>query len=1081
MFLRLVLRNSVLHLKGGLAVALAAAAASAVLIGAAIVGDSVNGSLKDTALERLGGITHSVTAPYFFDEGLSGRIESGLNGGTAAPVLILYASVKNISNGVTAQNVQIVGCDERFFELFGVKFDEAGGLTGRKALVSRSLSKDIIFLQNDNIILTLPKAALAPQGSVFGKKKTADTTVTLRLEPGMVMPSYSAGLFNLKNEAAPSRTVFVPLKTLQNALGLTGKINTVLIHSEKTNPAMALNQKITLGDFGLSIVEDNAGGAFYIESGDLMLTEAQAARAEIAAKKSGLSGERLSVYLVRSINGKAPYSVIAASEKTSVGKYQILLSGWAAEDAGKILGEALPVSFIKAKSDGDYYEASEEFVFSGKMPDAYANSGLVPKFEGITDSASMADWKPPFALVKGAIRPKDEKYWTEHGAAPKALINYKRALQYWKEESPVYSGITSCRVEKKDADSRKRFENYFTEEGDPAAMGLILKSEREDAQKSAVASSDYSSLFAGLSFFVVASALGLVWLIFGLMAEERSKEAGIMLALGFKPRYIIALLSCEGAVYALAGAVPGILLGLQYAKFFTRYLAAGWKSSGVELATFSVHLDPLNIFLWALIAFLLSVAAASFSASRVIKEKVTALLSGSSRLPDVKQFGRTNSAVLIAACAGAAVSILLIALGAAKALSAEAAFFTGGTILLASLLAFFSLLIKNRRAESRLGLALRSIYAGRKKSILAASLIASAAFLLVTVSSNKKAPEDLDVYGRASGSGGFNITASSGLPVNFDLNTKKGRAAAGIKDDAVFAGFSALSFPVKAGEDMSCLNVAAPKEPAVYGVPGALIERGGFTVSAPGFAGNGWKALEAPLKDAIPAFADSNSLEWILHKKVGDEIYSGGKKLKISGTVNESVFAGALLVSEKNFRANFTGKGNAFFLAACPPEKEKEVLAVLNRDLSDQGFDARRTSEYLMKYAGIQNIYISTFEFLGGLGFLLGILGLTGVMLRNIRERTRELAVMNAFGYSPHELVRLILVENALLLTAGLIIGTLAALAAVYPQTIALGRSASWTTSLAWLLPVYAAGLLASIAGAAFAIGRTTAEALRKE
>ena len=1081
MFLRLVIRNSVLHLKGGLAVALAAAAASAVLIGAAIVGDSVNGSLKDTALERLGSVTHSVTAPYYFDQGLSGRIEAGLNGEMAAPALILYAPVKNISNGVTAQNVQIVGCDERFFELFGVKFDEAGGLTGRKALVSRSLSKDIIFLQNDNIILTLPKAALAPQGSVFGKKKTADTTVTLRLEPGMVMPSYSAGLFNLKNEAAPSRTVFVPLKTLQNALGLTGKINTVLIHSEKTNPAMALNQKITLGDFGLSIVEDNAGGAFYIESGDLMLTEAQAARAEIAAKKSGLSGERLSVYLVRSINGKAPYSVIAASEKTSVGKYQILLSGWAAEDAGKILGEALPVSFIKAKSDGDYYEASEEFVFSGKMPDAYANSGLVPKFEGITDSASMADWKPPFTLLKSAIRPKDEKFWTEHGAAPKALINYQRALKYWKEENPVYSGITSYRVEKNGPGSRERFEKYFTEGADAGALGLILKSEREDALKSAVASSDYSSLFAGLSFFVVASALGLVWLIFGLMAEERSKEAGIMLALGFKPRYIIALLSCEGAVYALAGALPGVLLGLKYAEFFAGYLAAGWKSSGVELAAFSVHINPLNVFLWALIAFLLSVAAASFSASRVIKEKVTALLSGSSKLPDVKQFGRTNPVVFIAACSGSLVSILLIGLGAAKALSAEAAFFTGGTILLAALLAFFSLLIKNRRAEGRFGLALRSIYAGRKRSILAASLIASAAFLLVTVSSNKKAPGDIDVYDRASGSGGFNITASSGLPVNFDLNTKKGRAAAGIKDDAVFAGFSALSFPVKAGEDMSCLNVAAPKEPEVYGVPQALIERGGFTVSAPGFPGNGWKALEAPSNGAIPAFADSNSLEWILHKKVGDEVYSGGKRLIISGTVNESVFAGALLVSEKNFRANFTGKGNAFFLASCPPGKEKEVLMVLNRDLAGLGFDARRTSEYLMKYAGIQNIYISTFELLGGLGFLLGILGLTGVMLRNVRERNRELAVMNAFGYSPLELVRLILVENALLLTAGLLIGTAAALASVYPQTLALGRSASWTTSLVWLLPVYAAGLLASIVGAAFAIGRTTAEALRKE
>jgi hypothetical protein len=55
-FLTLLLRSLRFHARAHLGTALGAAVGSAVLIGALIVGDSVRGSLRDMALDRLGSV-----------------------------------------------------------------------------------------------------------------------------------------------------------------------------------------------------------------------------------------------------------------------------------------------------------------------------------------------------------------------------------------------------------------------------------------------------------------------------------------------------------------------------------------------------------------------------------------------------------------------------------------------------------------------------------------------------------------------------------------------------------------------------------------------------------------------------------------------------------------------------------------------------------------------------------------------------------------------------------------------------------------------------------------------------------------
>ena len=81
------------------------------------------------------------------------------------------------------------------------------------------------------------------------------------------------------------------------------------------------------------------------------------------------------------------------------------------------------------------------------------------------------------------------------------------------------------------------------------------------------------------------------------------------------------------------------------------------------------------------------------------------------------------------------------------------------------------------------------------------------------------------------------------------------------------------------------------------------------------------------------------------------------------------------------------------------------------------------TAERLAEFHKVENTYLSTFQTLGGLGLLLGTLGLAAVLLRNVLERRRELALLGAVGYGRSRLFASSIAESALLLVCGLAVG----------------------------------------------------------
>ncbi|HEX5706960.1 MAG TPA: ABC transporter permease, partial [Pyrinomonadaceae bacterium] len=227
---------------------------------------------------------------------------------------------------------------------------------------------------------------------------------------------------------------------------------------------------------------------------------------------------------------------------------------------------------------------------------------------------------------------------------------------------------------------------------------------------------------------------------------------------------------------------------------------------------------------------------------------------------------------------------------------------------------------------------------------------------------------------------------------------------------------------------------------------------------------------------------------YVLKRKVGEvfEIEGAGGapvRLRVVAALADSIFQGELLMSERNFLRHFPEEeGFRFFLFDVrDAARAGDVAATLEERLADYGLDAVPTAERLASFHRVENTFLSTFQMLGTLGLVLGTLGLGAVLLRNVLERRRELALLRAVGYGPRHFALMVLAENALLLVAGLATGTLCALLAIAPVVFERGGRLPVASMGALLLAVLFAGLLASLIATRAALRSPVLQALRAE
>ena len=633
-------------------------------------------------------------------------------------------------------------------------------------------------------------------------------------------------------------------------------------------------------------------------------------------------------------------------------------------------------------------------------------------------------------------------------------------------------------------------------------MGVSLYPARAAALDAARGATDFGQYFTYFSFFLMVSALMLAVLFFKLGVEQRLRQIGILRAAGYSMSTVRRLLLGESIILALIGAALGIVGAILYGQLIVHGLGTWWVGA-VGTTRLELHVRPASLILGAIGGCVAAVVCVLVSLRAVARLSPRALLTAqsldASRTSDAR--GARRNRLLSGLCVVGA--LVLLGLGFARPSAQAGAFFGAGAALLVGALLWLAGWLRARDtrpiagrgawAVARLGF--RSAAFRPSRSVLSAALIASAAFIIVSVDAFRREGGELTADPK-SGTGGYVLFAESELPLLHNPNEPGGREALLIQAPEL-AQVRYTRFRVRPGEDASCLNLYRPTNPTLIAPEAGFIESNRFTFASSmaesdAERANPWLLLRRQFDDgAVPVIADATSMQYVLHVAVGDtfSIDTGGARplvLRFVGALRDSVLQGELILSEDAFVRLFPEQqGYRLFLVDAPAVRSlddaRAVAGLVERELQPFGVDATVTSERLASFHQVENTYLSTFQALGGLGLLLGTIGLATVMFRNVLERRRELGLLRAVGYDTRRMTLMIVAEAAFVLAVGMAAGIASAAIAIAPAWLGRGGAMPGAGLMLLLAAVACAGVVSSMIATRAALGGRILEALRAE
>ena len=1067
-------RGLIYYWRTHLAVLAASAVAASVVIGAVVIGDSARGSLRETALEGLGRIESVHLSEHF----LSGQLAEKIG---ARPALLTGGSASSPA-GARASGVQIVGVDKPFLELYEKTEPILDALNEEgvppPAALSEPLAKELNVKVGSEAVLYAASRSGAHPENILGSRGADSDTAAVRVRVAHIMPARGVGRFSLRPSGSAPFNVFLRLDRLQRALGMPERANlaAVALGEDKAAFQEAFRAHADLSDLGLTVrtaafpLNQNNGDIRSYETPNFTLNAEQAEALLKAAQSLRLPTQINMTYVANRLEANermAPYSTVAALSESAapfprlvlmdgspappLNAEEVYINAWLAEDLGAEVGDALRMAYFTLER-GAFVEHEAEFEVRGvlQMSGAAVHPLLTPEIPGLADSDNLSDWEKTFPLDENLIRPKDETYWDEYRAAPKAFFSMDAARQMWSRGSSAGGGEASSVWIMADKADGERVRSALT-----AAAKVPLRDAREDALNASTGSTDFAGLFAGFSMFLIGSAALLVGLLFRLGVEERSGEVGLLLALGFTPGAVRRRFLAEGLALSGVGSAVGAAGAYAYAHLILTALQTRWRPAVGE--------TPLSLhWSWesAALGWLLSTCAALaavFWATRQLKRVSPRQLTAGAAAHGLERVGAGRPYL----------SWVMVGVGCLLWFFSEspALFFGSGCLLLGGGMGLFrAWLRRSRRSSGRMGAA--DAKRNPSRSAASAALVACACFILVAVGANRRPVEMND-----ASTGGYDLMASSDAPIYINLNDPDARIDAGADLDA---SVRVLPLRSTAGEDASCLNLYRPQTPRLLGASDELIEENSFQFVkslAKDGEENPWSLLKKPLESGdLPAVADEHSARWILHLNLGEALTIQNERgqplrLRLVGLLKTSVFQSDLIVSEETLLRHFPSRGGfTRFLIKSPDADSSKTASEMERALRRYGFDAVSTETLLKRFHMIEETYLSAFQTLGSLGLLLGVVGLAVTQLRNALERRRELALLLAIGYRRSQLIRAASMENAFILLAGMALGAGSALAASAHQI----RASSLLPLLATLAVVFAVGALTG-AAASFA------------
>ena len=1071
------IRNASRKLPRACSLCLGGLIGTAVIAGALITGDSLDNMVTEQSIAALGEIDIVVTSPRFFDHSVYSALEnddviSALTD-RIAPLITTPGTVRHGKTGSVEGGINVYGIDNSFYR-FG-SFHRSGekipNLYQGECVINTVLADNLDARKGDRLTLQLRDPD--PSDAFF--LSSGEATFSVNLTVAEIYENRGLASVNLNSRNTNVNNLFLPMTTLQETLGKKGMINTVIISNsgdeltgtekdEKVVEALqaVLDDLFGLSEVGYKVLAEN--DRIVLTHRDVLFEEKEDFQLHDSIPTSGLL-----TYFVNSIghgNSSLSYSTLTGLdpladdafgdfhsggsilELKEIGEDEILINNWTAEKLGAGIGDTISINYTIL--DNNYRRTDHEVSLRVKavvdITGKAADRWLMPDIPGIKEIDTCDEWAPPFDINLSSIRDADREYWNLYGGIPKGYIDLALAQRLF---GSFQGDLTHLKIL---AGENSTILNELDNTQGAGDFGITVKTVKADHLATREGMWIFTGMFLAFGAMIIIAGALLIVNIFMGMVLNRRREIGILRSQGTGNFQVGMTFFTEGAVYSLASAALGVGFGIAVGRSIVYGLNTVWARS-VESNDLSLYFTSSTIlvsFALGLFVCMISIIIPVFLISRM---NVTDTIyvrrrgSGASRetaVGGIMGIWKKNRRLLLNVAGSLMVLyvfIYSIFIMKGECGSLVTSFMVHGSILV---LGFFLLLANNlsgiARRLGRTGavgrIAVSGVMRRRTRTFLAVLSLSFVVFIIVALSvidsnQQRRLDDELDRQ-----SGGYDIMAISTIPVTSDIASSDH----GFMDDASVVQIRSVGEP-----GGTCSNMNARFPPQMIGAPHEFIEDNKVSFSSSIHKGKSdreiWRALEGEGegKDEayIPIVVDMNTLVWVYGGGLGDTFTVTGDlgnehTLKVTGIMDNSIFAGMFIMSESNIERIFplTAKYTYFLFRteAAPGDTALEI----EREMADYGMDASVTRDVVRDNMDFESSYMRIFQFYLVLGLLVGSAGIGVIVYRSANERKFEMGVLRSLGMGDRRVALSFIYEASIISVSGIVIGTLGGLSSAY-------------------------------------------------
>ena len=626
-----------------------------------------------------------------------------------------------------------------------------------------------------------------------------------------------------------------------------------------------------------------------------------------------------------------------------------------------------------------------------------------------------------------------------------------------------------------------------------ADLGSVVRPVKADLVTAAEETSDdLGSLFFAMGAFGGLAGVLLVVNLFVMLAEERKTQLGMFRALGMTQGALVRAFSVEGWLYGLVaaviGAVAGLGLGRVLVAFVARSIAEIGDDLGLDLVFRADWMSIRDGFLLGLAVSTTTIVIASTRFARVniisaIRDLPAPARTGSTRRSAIIGIAVALTGIAWAAMAfngnqavGIVVAPLVAAAGLCWSLQRVASPRVLGTVLAIASIAWATIAIRLVAArveepdvnafvaqgialtgatvallalhQHRLATVARSWLRGPRSLVLSlgiayplsrpvrtaltvgmyALVVFTLTFITVlsAIFSNQLDEAADDV------SGGFDLLARSVAGSPLPLGEIAGRDDVGVVAPLTRQPILIVD-PDGQGEP-AVWFASAFDDRLLGGGPPRLRERGAFATDEAAYQA----VLNNPRLVIIDPLLASTLIELLGRIEVGSTLLLVDPTSGTSRLVEVAAFAptdlslNGMLLGSPVAPPGVTLTPTRALVAAAPG-LDPDLLAVdLLRDYAASGTEAETIQSIVDSAATAQSQFFELAQGYLALGMVVGVAGLSVVLVRAVRERRRQIGVLRSLGVQPGPIAWSFIVEAGLVSIEGVVIGVALAILTSY-------------------------------------------------